>query len=292
MISKLIRGQFLILGKEPDGDSIRFVPDDALLFDDLYRYHRMRFNENDGSIQLRLEGVDAPETHYGPKYAQPLGEAARNALLETLGYDLHKIEWSGQKVVVDENAPVRGAIITDGADANGRPISYVFREDADVLAPLNDGAELAPSVQAVEQSSNYAMVTGGHAYTTFYTSMPKKLRRYVRTAAAAAKLHRRGVWAADSTDQFWLSEIEDVTVPAGALILPKLFRRCIDYVKSRFDGTLEEWLKARDSGPRPENDRVLLESIGFETSLSELVETVNGYVRLKHDLLDLVFVEK
>ncbi|XXX80306.1 thermonuclease family protein [Sorangium sp. So ce134] len=292
MTSKLIRGQFVILGKEPDGDSIRFVPDDASLFEDLYRYHRMRFNQNDGSIQLRLEGIDTPETHYSPRYAQPLGEAARDALLETLGFKLPLIEWSGQKVVGDRNDPVRGAIITEGADANGRPISYVFREDAAVLAPLSDGAELTPSAETVEHSANYAMVTSGHAYSTLYTSMPKRLRRYFRKAAAQARQDVKGVWAVDSTEQFWLSEIEDVTVPNGALILPKLFRRSVDYIKSEFDGTLEEWLRARDSGPRPENDLVLLESIGFETSLSEIVETVNGYVRLKHDFLDVVFVEK
>ncbi|WP_437592496.1 thermonuclease family protein [Sorangium sp. So ce1000] len=292
MTSTLIRGQFLILGKEPDGDSIRFVPDDASSFEELYRYHRMRFNQNDGSIQLRLEGIDTPETHYGPKYAQPLGDTARNALLEALGYDLQKIDWSGEKVVADRNEAVRGAIITDGADANGRPISYVFREDAPFLDALNDGAELSPSAKISEQSANYAMVTSGHAYLTLYTSMPKRLRRHFRAAATQARKAGKGVWAADSTEQFWLSDLADVTAPDGALILPKLFRRSVDYIKSGFDGTLEEWLQARNSGPRPENDRVLLESAGFETSLSEIVETINGYVRLKHDFLDVVFVEK
>jgi len=32
-------------------------------------------------VQLRLEGIDTPETHYGP-HAQPLGDRARDWLLE------------------------------------------------------------------------------------------------------------------------------------------------------------------------------------------------------------------
>ena len=74
----------MVVGKQPDGDSIRFVPDTPDLLEDLRRGWRVR-RSSDGSVQLRLEGIDAPETHYGA-LAQPLGARARDALLELCGF--------------------------------------------------------------------------------------------------------------------------------------------------------------------------------------------------------------
>ena len=116
---RIIHGAFLIQGKSPDGDSIRFVPDDPTLFDDLYRRHRMKFSA-DGSIQLRLEGIDTPETHYGVQ-AQPYGETARDALLTALGYKVDKIKFGNGGVVSNDGGQSpRGAIATSGADGYWR----------------------------------------------------------------------------------------------------------------------------------------------------------------------------
>src|SRR5262249_40412041 len=102
-----------------------------------------------------------------------------------------------------------------------------------------------------------------------------------------------------ATESFFFQQLPDVE-KNGTLVLPKLFRRLVDYSKSveqGFDGTLEDWLKERATGPRPEDDRVILydhvnnvESV--ETSLSEIIETINGTITLKVDVNDIVFVEK
>ena len=53
-------------------------PKTPALLDELARADRKRITVSDGSVQLRLEGIDTPETHFG-KFAQPLGDSARAA---------------------------------------------------------------------------------------------------------------------------------------------------------------------------------------------------------------------
>lgn len=79
-----LHGELTVVGKRPDGDSIRFIPDTPERLDDLQRADRKRISK-DGSVQLRLEGIDTPETHYGED-AQPLGDRARDWLLERAGF--------------------------------------------------------------------------------------------------------------------------------------------------------------------------------------------------------------
>ncbi len=61
-----LRGALVIEGKAPDGDSIRLVPDTPDLLGELRRADRIRVSPTDGSVQLRLEAIDAPEVSYGP----------------------------------------------------------------------------------------------------------------------------------------------------------------------------------------------------------------------------------
>ena len=80
----LIRGSFVIVGKQPDGDSVRFIADDTRLFDQLKNNSRIRLSK-DNSVQLRFEAIDAPELHYLGQ-AQPMGSESRDALLKLMGF--------------------------------------------------------------------------------------------------------------------------------------------------------------------------------------------------------------
>jgi len=60
---RVIAGRAVLVGKQPDGDSVRFVPDDATLLTGLKNGDRVRVS-GDGSVQLRFDGIDAPELHY------------------------------------------------------------------------------------------------------------------------------------------------------------------------------------------------------------------------------------
>jgi endonuclease YncB( thermonuclease family) len=82
----LIKGEYRVVGAAPDGDSIRFYPDAA----DAWERAGLNVRPNAaGGAQLRLEGIDALETHYTPAVGdlrnlhQPhdLGRAAAAELL-------------------------------------------------------------------------------------------------------------------------------------------------------------------------------------------------------------------
>src|SRR5262249_9405372 len=81
----VIPGTFLIVGYEPDGDSVRFVADDRAQYSHLRRSNLIHLAPNDGSVQLRFEGIDATELHYGGG-EQPLGREGRDALLKAMGF--------------------------------------------------------------------------------------------------------------------------------------------------------------------------------------------------------------
>lgn len=285
-----LRGLFVIKGKEPDGDSIRFRADNPELYRSLQRSYRIQ-PSRDGTVQLRLEGVDAPELHYGD-FAQPLGDTARDALLARLGFT--HIRFQGTKVQdADPPEGIRGAILTKGAETNGRPVSYALLE-AD-SAGLEDGAVVVVDRGLLERTLNHWLLRTGTSYYTVYTSTPFKDRRILREAALAARGAGLGVWGIDSTSQFRLRSQQDIG-PQGQLILPKLFRRGTDYLKDlaagHFAGNLADWLVWRSRSPtRAEDDRVVLQD-HTEVSLSALLNQRNDRVALEADLLDIMFVEK
>src|SRR6266704_4692424 len=121
----VMKGDFVIISKEPDGDSIRFIAHDLDLYRHLHRAYRIK-PSRDGSVQLRFEGVDATELHYGAA-AQPLGADARDALLSWMGFSGIKYAGSNStKVVSSTPAKIAGGILSLAAEANGRPVSYVL----------------------------------------------------------------------------------------------------------------------------------------------------------------------
>ena len=112
-----IQGQFFCVNYSPDGDTVRFKPDDL---DDLDLLDGVPAAVNGrGHVSIRFEGIDALETHFERRH-QPLAlaNAARNAVLAKLGI---------KNVVWDENAGnvvsaqdgTRGHIITRATDKFG-----------------------------------------------------------------------------------------------------------------------------------------------------------------------------
>ncbi|MGH2369390.1 MAG: thermonuclease family protein, partial [Chloroflexota bacterium] len=146
----------------------------------------------------------------------------------------------------------------------------------------------------LRQTLNHQLLDRGLAYYTVYTSTPASHRAELRRAAAAARDARRGIWAQDATSDFQLQD-QDSIGPGGQLILPKLFRRCTDYLKAvadGFRGNLGDWLVwVSESRTRNENDRVVIRD-SMETHLSELLDQRNDRIAFQADVLDITFVEK
>ncbi|MDQ3901889.1 MAG: nuclease [Actinomycetota bacterium] len=287
-----IHGELVIVGYEPDGDSVRFIADDASHYGALKRADRIRPSQRDGSVQLRFEAVDAPELHYGID-AQPLGATARDALLDWIGfttieYDQHR------KVQVRSATPtsVRAAIFAQMVEVNGRPVSYVLVETAGNLPA--DGGWVNVDEALLDETLNARLLSEAQAYYTVYTSTPVGHRSHLRAVAGGARTAGRGVWSLDTTADWVLADQASIG-PGGQLILPKLFRRCTDYLKAvgkGFTGNLGDWLVASSATPtRDENDRVLMHGTA-EVHLSDLIQQRNQHIAFQADLLDITFVEK
>ncbi len=285
-----IHGNLVIVGYQPDGDSIRFIADDPSLFDDLYRGYKIRLGPRDGSAQLRLEAIDAPETHYG-RAAQPLGETARDWLLGQLGFTDVTYETGNTTVVSAAPDAVPAVIYTKASDPNGRPISYL--QVGSGRRP-NDGTWTPVTNSVLDRTLNAHAVSAGIAYPTFYTSTPAPHVRHLRALARGAREDKAGVWAVDQTPQFQLVDQRSID-PNGQLILPKLFRRATDYLRDvanhTFSGNLPDWLVANNTGSRHEDDLVLLPG-GIEAPLSTLLDQRNNWIAFMPDVMEIAFVEK
>jgi hypothetical protein len=285
-----MHGELRIGGYEPDGDSVRFVADSPSGFQRLQRGERIRLSRRDGSAQLRLESIDAPELHYGTA-AQPLGDTARDSLLDGLGF--HDVVYRPDSSEVTSAVPdsVRAVILTKAADPNGRPVSYLIVGDG---PDLPDGEWVIVGPDLLDRTLNVRALAEASAYPTFYTSTPADHVAYLQTIAGKARADGLGVWGADRSCAFQLTDQASIG-PGGQLLVPKLFRRATDYLKdvSRgFQGNLGDWLLANaDTPTRQENDAVVLPG-GVEVRLSDLLRQQNSWVGFTADISEIVFVEK
>lgn len=280
---RAIKGNFVLQGFKPDGDSVHFIADQPAHFAGLYREHISRMT--DGGYQLRLEGIDTPETHYGAA-SQPQGDAARDHLIGLLG--VTGIERKEQLITSCVPKAIPGFILTEGFDPHGRPISYaLLAQDAGQLV---DGMELKVDAELLARTLNARMLRDGYAYPLLYTSTPAEHQAYFRSLAQSAKAERLGIWPADQTAEFRLACAEDLHPPTGALIFPKFFRRSVDFLRhlatGQYAGDFPQWL----AQTLAENDRVLVDRL--ELSLSQMFLQLNSRIRYQGDILGLTFIEK
>ena len=230
-------------GYAPDGDTVRFVPDRPSDFARLERVERIRAGR-DGSVSLRLEGVDAPELHYLGE-AQPLGERARDALVQGLGE--------------------RGVVVASRCDPHGRVVAYVFAgEGSEAVRELAWGAAGAVVLRG---SANAQLLARGDAYPLAYRTQPAAHRAVFAEVARGARRRGLGVWALDRSARGVAVRSERSLGPHGALVLPKLFRRCVRWLQDGAREAFTAWL-ARDGSV---DDVVWVDGVGRATRLSRVV---------------------
>ena len=121
-----ITGSYRVTGTEPDGDSIRFVPDDPAQWARVPGPNRVRVNST-GGAQLRLDAIDALETHYTPlagsRLHQPLtlAHAARDELLSWLGF--RDVVRTAEKITAVAQDGLPGFVLTGAR----RPLRALHR---------------------------------------------------------------------------------------------------------------------------------------------------------------------
>jgi hypothetical protein len=295
----LIKGEFYIhypwnpkQGPEPDGDTLKFRPINRRILESLPRAGSPVKITGSGIATLRLEGIDALETHFqvdSSIYHQHIGHAlrARDELLAQVGFrEITYYEESHlmYKVARVQNHPVRGFILSNGLDVHGRVISFCFIGDTDNL----DGARVWVEPEDLDDSLNVYMLEEGHAYGAFYSSLPWDLREYLRTMVQTARDHEVGLWGeacADTAEKAVISSADDLQ---ELVMWPKLFRRLAAYFEEGYDDLrhFESWLR---EDPRDRDDQMLLpnQEVG---NFHDLLIVTDNSVQLRFDSDEVVVV--
>ena len=217
-----LAGTYRIVATEPDGDSIRFYPDDPAQWERVPGPHAVQTNAS-GGAQIRLDGIDALETHYSPRGAGPLHQPlalahdAAAELLRWLGF--RGVQRDGEEVTAATPDRLPGFLLTRGADLYGRCVALAGRGDP----PSRGGTQINVNLTLLRRTANHRLMATGLAYPTFYLKLYPDLRRELAKQAQQAR-PKTGVWALDRTQKG--VEVESLaTLTGDAVILPKLFRR-------------------------------------------------------------------
>lgn len=279
----LIKGFYEIKGTQPDGDTIHFTADDPTEWS-LVGGGAGRAVEHNavGRATLRLDAIDALETHYGPtRVHQPLrfAHAARDELLSRLGFtDVQR--GAGETVTATTPETVPGFILTRGADVHGRCVALAGNGPA----PGTSGLEIDVDAAVLRTTVNHHLLTAGLAYPTFYRSLFTSLRTEMAAAATEARQAGRGLWPSDvTTTGAKITGLASLT--DDAVILPKLFRRLVDYLR------LSMPLACLPAFLAGVQDRFSILSTGERRAgLHHIVEVTNDHtVRMTHPPEDLLF---
>ncbi|MEZ5045206.1 MAG: hypothetical protein R2828_35255 [Saprospiraceae bacterium] len=315
----LIKGHFHVVGYSPDGDSLMFEANDPKMWDKVLTEHREIFTEKleagKGSVQLRLQGLDALETHYGPtpvpppkdmagktfakaekpkagNYKQPetFGELATEKLLSYLG--VASTEWGSKfgakwvksvtvkasKVTYDKKNEdkLEGYVIVNDMDMKGRPLSWVFGGTTSTA----DGSNLSTTEVAakIKTSGNYKLIATGMVYPYFFMTLAAKLRQKLIDGYKNAKRQKMGVWSVDKTlEGIELDKRSQLT--DEYLIFPYLFRRIIKHQFQRQNDAYYEAVKAKKAFQASETD-IFLSSFFDDTNPYVFLIAERDFVRL------------
>jgi endonuclease YncB( thermonuclease family) len=293
----LIKGEFHIHypdtprnGPEPDGDTLKFRPDERQLVENLPRPGRPPKFTQTGITTIRFEGIDALETHFsvdGDEYHQhmALAEAARDKLLEETGFgEVAYFDDLRFKVKAVEHHPIRGYLLSNGLDTFGRAIAFVYAGDH----PAVDGASIFVRPPMLEDSLNAIMLAQGHAYAGFYLSMPADLREHLFDLVSTARAEQIGLWENAAATTTRPAEITGPHELQQLVIWPKLFRRLAAFFHDGHTdlAALDAWLRA---DPRDRDDRLILPNRELG-NMHDLILVVGSRLRLAHRPEEVVMV--
>lgn len=268
----LIQGTFKPDAGIPDGDTVRFAPDNSMLLFLLDQRGRPPgINRTNGTISLRYEGIDAME-----KSARtPESSDATKKNLDLLG-------------ITDTVRETRGYILSNQLGTYGRPISFIFTgnpEDGE-----GDGDSIFLTAERMKTSLNYQLIENGNAYPLFYDTLFSDLRQELTDAVLAALAANRGVWQDDATTSgvIWGgADSLDTLEP----IFPKLWRRLEGYTQDRDfrddSDTLDEFIDYLQS---KRSERLFIISENRFTGFDNIVEVSGSTIKLLFQPEDLVFM--
>ncbi|GAB4500068.1 MAG: nuclease [Anaerolineales bacterium] len=275
---KVIAGTFHVKGFQPDGDSIRFQANKPEHWD--FFQWATAADKASKKKQLRIESIDALETHYeGFHQPRPFALAALETLLEML--NITDVTYSlAVTQIVDANDGKAGFIASADVDRFGRPVSYIFAKNA----KLTDGAVMDSETLPIENSINFQLAREGLVYPTFYTTTDRAFAEKIRAVVSRARKTKRGIWSIDKTSDFTLWDIR--TLEEDILLVPKIFRRLVNFFENYSDlGKLEEYMTKQ-------RDNLVLWDGTKKKSLADLMTFSGRRIRMKTPVEDILFSPK
>ncbi|HYP45544.1 MAG TPA: hypothetical protein VEQ66_10185 [Propionibacteriaceae bacterium] len=253
MTYTVLRGAFVIRyadlprqGPEPDGDTVKFLPDDRDLVEELPLTSGRPPKLGAHGVSVRLEAVDALETHFAGTHQELAGaNAARDRLLASLGFTGVKYFPSApNRVESADQDKIRGHVLSNGVDSNGRVIGFVYAGEA--VLPVD--RKVFVDEPLVEKSVNATLLRDGLVYAAYYGSLPATLRTHLADISRRARLskHPDGIWPRATADPEGPAEVVDLAGLQQLVMWPKLFRRLVSYLaegNASLDG-FDRWLRA------------------------------------------------
>lgn len=272
----IIKGSFFAENYSPDGDTIRFKPDNEAKLS-LLSGPPANVNFR-GHVSIRFEGIDALETHYGAlKQPPPFADQATDFVLSALG--ISDVQWSHERrsiVSADDGKP--GYILARATDRYNRVIAFVFGGVSDA----NDGDSIFLEPAQLSASVNYLLASHGLAFATYYWGLFADLRSAITEAVGHARSQSSGIHSVDRTnDGAEISSLKSIT--DDFVIMPKLFRRLTTYIEEK--GKVSGFKAALEASAEPVFD---LRDQNF-THFDTFVEESGNSIRLTRSPEELVF---
>jgi endonuclease YncB( thermonuclease family) len=280
----LLRGQFVVRypdnprqGPEPDGDTIKFAPQTRALVEALPRRSGHPPDINMRGISVRLEAIDALETHFEESHQQLAGaNRARDALLAQLGFTNVRFyaDLPNKVQSVDQDS-LSGYVLSNGIDANGRMIGFVYPDNPSVV----DGSSIFLDNAGVDASINAHLLAAGLVYPAFYGTLPATLREHLADASRAARAANSGIWADSTADPAGKATIADLGVLQTLVIWPKLFRRLVPFFAGGHTSLdlFNTWLRA---DPVHRDDKPLFFNPPESGNMHDLIEASSQQIRI------------
>ena len=236
----LIKGSFHVVGFSPDDDSLMFKANNdrhwakvQTTYADIFAE---RLTQADGAVQLRLQGIDALETHYSPSpiatpkhlkdkendnlekpkpksHHQPeeFADLATAVFLNYLG--VNRVKWSSRwgHTWIDKAWIQQGKkeVMVDDKFADTIPGYIITRDIERKGRPISwvfagktrsrDGTQYTKGqISArIERSANYHLLAQGVVYPYFFMTLPATLRSRLIKAVEIAQSN------ADKDDNLW-----------------------------------------------------------------------------------------
>ncbi len=280
----VIQGKFIIAKRglgpyQPDGDTVRFAPDDPGLVQRLPR----RGSGPKDPPAVRFEAVDALEKEQETKGAI----AARDRVFELLGLAQDSINagTDGFTIHSAKAGEARGYVLANSLDKHGRLIAFLFTGDP----AHTDGALIDPDLDDIRGSVNQLLIEEGLVYPTFYSTLSSRLRDGLAQVAQRARGDGAGLWARAVGTPQRFARIPSVSTLSKLVLFPPLHRRLDDYLRSHrgFDG-LASWLR---SDPVHRNKAVRIIADDTQTDLPGILRADGLLIQLKYHPEEFVFVD-